>query len=148
MRTYSVVMAGTSITAAKDLLRLSASSGTILEILRIEVTQSSSTTSAQNALSIYRASTDGTGTSASARPYQAGDPTFAGTAVVNLSADTTKSPTEPLWRSGQNVLNGWLWHPVPEERIIVPPSGRLAVRLENSPGTLTMTCTCVFMEIG
>jgi hypothetical protein len=148
-RTYSVIMAGTSISAAKDLFRLSAASDSILELIRWEVTQDTSETSEQLPWSIYRASTDGTGTSANANPYEVQDAAFGGTCIVNLSADTTKSPSEALWRSAQNIGVGALYHPVPEERIIVPPSGRIAGRLETAPGAaISISMTITFREIG
>jgi len=148
-RTYSVTMAGTSVSAAKDLFRLSAPSTGIVELIRWEGTQDTSETSEQLPWSLYRASTDGTGTSATARPFEVLDAAFSGTCVVNLSADTTKSPTEALWRSGQNIGVGVLYHPVPEERIIIPPSGRLVGRLETAPGAaINISMTITFREIG
>lgn len=148
-RSYALDFTIASLSAAKDILRMSASSTSVLELIRLEVTQDTSETSEQLPLSIYRASTDGTGTSRTPRPLEVLDSAFAGTAISDLSADTTKSPTEPLWSSAQNVLSGWLWHPVPDERIIVPPSGRIAVRLETAPGAaLAARVVLVFKEIG
>lgn len=148
-RTYFATMAGTSVSAAKDLFRLSAASDSCVELIRWEVTQDASETSEQLPFSLYRASTDGTGTSNTPNPGEVQDSAFGGTLVVNLSADTTKSPTDALWRSGQNIGVGALFHPVPEERIIIPPSGRLVGRLEAAPGAaINVSMTLVFREIG
>jgi len=148
-RTFSLDFTIASLAAAKDIARLTAPATAVLELIRLEVTQDTSETSEQLPLSIYRASTAGTGTAATPRPYEVGDNAFAGSAVVNLTADTTKSPTEPLWTSAQNVLSGWLYHPVPDERIIVPPSGIIAVRLETAPGAaLAARVVLTFKSIG
>ena len=148
-RIYSLTFTTASLAAAKDLFRLSAPSTAIVEVLRCEVTQDFDETSQQLPFSLYRASTDGTGTSGTARPLEVSSAAFAGTAVYDLSADTTKSPAEPLWTSAQNALAGWLFHPVPEERIIVPPSGRLVGRIEAAPSpALTFRVSLVFQSVG
>jgi hypothetical protein len=148
-RTYSIDTTIAALSTAKDILRVSAPATAVLELIRVEVTQDTSETSEQLPLSIYRASTAGTGTARTPRPYEVGDPAAAATAVSDLSADTTKSPAEPLWTSAQNVLAGWLYHPVPDERIVVPPSGSIAVRLETAPGAALATrIVCTFKEVG
>ncbi len=148
-RTYSIDTTIAALSTAKDILRLSAPSTGVVELIRVEVTQDASETSEQLPLSIFRASTAGTGTSRTARPYEVLDPAFSGSAVSDLSADTTKSPSEPLWTSAQNVLAGWLYHPVPDERIVIPPSGSIAIRLEAAPAAALATrIVCTFKEIG
>ena len=68
--------------------------------------------------------------------------------VRALTADTTISGS-PLFRMGQNVLNGWHWLFTPEMRPVVPPSGRFVVRLDAAPtAALTMTVTVTFEEVG
>lgn len=148
-RTYTVTMAATSVSAAKDLIRVSAPSDAVVEILRAEITNEDLETSNQLPMGLYRASTDGTGTSFTATKHEDSDAAFGGTAVVNLSADTTKSPTDPLYRSGFNIGAGALYHPVPEERLVIPPSGRFVVRLESAPAAATtVSALCTFREIG
>lgn len=147
-RLYSVVMDAASVSAAKDLLRLSAPSTTVVCVHSVIVTQDESEVSEQLPFQLQRSSTDGTGTSRTPEKLMPGDAAFGGTAVVDLSADTTISGL-PLHRESVNVLNGFYWKPVPEERIWLAPSGRFVCRLETAPASsLTLTLTCVFESFG
>jgi hypothetical protein len=146
-RMYSILMDGISISAADDLLRISSSSTDVTVLHSVTVTQDASETSEQLPFQIMRASTDGTGTSTTPRPLSDGDPAFGGTAVTALTVDTT--PGNILHREGVNVLNGFYWKPTPEERIVIPPSGRLVVRLDAAPAAaLTMSLIAIIEEIG
>ena len=148
-RMYSVVMDAQSISAAADLMRLSAAATDVLRLHSVTVTQDASEVSEQLPFQIQRSSTDGTGTSTTpALLGGASDAAFNGTCVTDLTADTTISGS-PLIRESTNVLNGWYYRPTPEEMIIVPPSGRLVVRLDAAPAAaLTFTLTAIFEEIG
>ena len=148
MRVYNVLMERISVSAAIDLIRLSAPSDAVLVLLRTWLSQTASETSEQLGVSVNRASTDGTGTSYTAEKHEDSDAAFGGTAVVNLSADTTKTGNPPYGDSF-NILNGWIWVPMPEDRLWVPPSGRIVLRLEDAPGSaLTMNGGLTFGEIG
>lgn len=146
-RMYSVLMDAQSISAAKDLIRISAPSDAILLIHEVIVVQDASETSEQLPFQLQRASTDGTGSSYTAKLLEASDAAFGGTAVTNLTADTTAG--DILLRTSVNVLSGWHYLPTPESRIVIPPSGRFVVRLDAAPAAaLTMTVTVIFEEIG
>lgn len=146
-RGYTVTMDAVAVTAAQDLIEIVAPSDGVCIIDRVEVSQETQTSSEALAIQLHRSSASGTGTSATPRPIQAGDAAFGGTAEVDHSADTT--PSVVLLRSGWNVLAPYIWHPTPEERIIVPPSGVFVVRLESAPGaSMTMSAVVSFREIG
>jgi hypothetical protein len=146
-RKYSVLMDAATISAADDLVRISAPADAILVIHEVIVTQDASETSEQLPLQLQRASTDGTGSSYTAKLLEGSDAAFGGTAVHTLTVDTT--PGDILWRKSENVLNGWHYLPTPETRIVIPPSGRFVVRLDGAPSAaLTMTATVIFEEIG
>lgn len=146
-RVYTALMTGASISAAKDIMRLSASSGQILLIHQVDVTQATSETDEQIEVILQRASTDGTGTTTTIVPHQEGDPTFGGTCVHNLTADTTAGAV--LHREGFNIKAGFFWLPPPELRIVVAPSGRFVVRLPTAPSAaLTVNCKVIFEVIG
>lgn len=146
-RMYSVAMNGASVTAAKDIMRLSAASGHVLVIHSVEITQQAAETDEQLEVILQRASTDGTGTSATPFPHMEGHPSFGGTAVTNLTADTT--PGQVLLREGFNIKAGFFWLPTPEMRIVIAPSGRFVVRLNTAPGAaLTMSSRIAFEVIG
>lgn len=148
-RMYSAVSEATGLTAAKDLIRISAPSDAILRVHEVVVTQDASETSEQLPLEIFRASTDGTGTSITPEALETGDAAFGGTAVGNLTADTTKSGTS-LWRQANDVRAGWHYLPTPDDQIVVPPSGRIVVRLDpgSSFTSVNLSTTVTFEEIG
>jgi len=140
-------MDAVSISAAKDLVRISAGSDAVVILHEVVVTQEDTTTSDQGAIQIQRASTDGTGTSYTPRLLSGNtDAAFGGSAVVNLSADTTAG--DILWRAGSDVRAGWHYLPTPECRITIPPSGRIGIRSDVAITAATMTVTVIFEEIG
>ncbi len=146
-RLYSVLMDAVSVSAAKDLLRLSAPADAVVVVHEVTVSQEASETSEQVAIQLQRASTDGTGTSATPRPMEVGSTAFGGTAVVNLTADTT--PGDILRREAANLLSGYKYLPTPETRPVISPSGRFVVRLEDAPAAArTMSVEVIFEEIG
>lgn len=146
-RIYTALMQGATISTAKDLMRLSASSGHILLIHQVDVTQAVSELDEQLEFVLQRSSTDGTGTTTTIVPHQEGDPTFGGTCVHNLTADTTAGAV--LHREGANIKAGFFWLPPPELRVVVPPSGRFVVRLPTAPSiSLTVNARVVFEVIG
>ncbi len=146
-RMYTVTMDAAAVTAAKDLMRISAPSDAVVILHEVKVTQDESESSEQLPIQIHRASTDGTGTAATARPLQEGDAAFGGAAVVNLTADATAG--DIVWRESQNVLNGWHWLPTPEGRPVISPSGRMVIRLDAAPGASTkFTAVALVEEIG
>ena len=146
-RMYSVVMDAVAVTAAQDLIRISAPSDAIVVIHEVKVTQENTETSDQVAIQLQRSSTDGTGSAATPEQFESGDPAFGGTAVTNLTVATTLS--DLLWREGFNVLNGFHWLPTPETRIVVSPSARFVVRIDDAPAaSTTVTAVVLFEEIG
>lgn len=142
-----VVTHSLTATAALSLLRVSAPSDAILICHEVKVSNEDIETSDQLAVQIHRASTDGTGTSATVTPLEVGDAAFGGSAVYDCSADPTAGVV--LDRSGQNILNGWHFLWTPELRPIVSPSGRIVVHLDDDPASDTvMNVTMKFEEKG
>ncbi|MGH2625671.1 MAG: hypothetical protein ACRDHY_03345, partial [Anaerolineales bacterium] len=67
---------------------------------------------------------------------------------VNLSAEPVLTG-DPLIDEGFNWLNGWLWVPAPEERIWVPPSGRIVLKLPVAPSpAVTTSAGLILGEVG
>ena len=146
-RLYSALMDAVSVSAARDLLRLSAPADAVVVIHEVTVSQEASETSEQVAIQLMRASTDGTGTTATARALEAGDAAFGGTVVTNLTVDTTAG--DILRREAANLLAGYRYLPTPETRPVISPSGRFVVRLEDAPAAAqTMTVEVILEEIG
>jgi len=148
-RSYTVLMDAISVSAAIDLIRLSAPSDAVVMLTKAWVGQETvDNLNEVSAVQIQRASTDGTGTAATARPMSDGDPAFGGTAVTNLTAATTAGNI--LVRENFNLAAGWVWTPFDlSEAIIVSPSQRAVLRLEVAPSAaVTLTAGLQFHEIG
>lgn len=127
-----------------------ATAGGLLELLRIEIGQSGTATGAQIRGEIFTRDTAGTLTMTSATPRPisplggpasaiTGSTAPAGTAArvgTNSSADSGGTYVSIHPFNFSNV-NGYLWLPTPEERIVVPPATVVGVRFLATPGTAT-----------
>ncbi len=122
--------------------------GSWLEIERVEVSQSATTTSAQVRLVLGSRSTATTLTCTAATPSPltlgapasgiAGGtaPTTAAKSGVASSADSGGTYVDTVYCSANNQ-GGYVWQPIPEHKIICPPGLIFVVRFNTAPGTLT-----------
>lgn len=151
MSVYSVVMANQTIIASGDLVIIHtdstlATAGSNIRILRAWCSQNETETSEQLGIQLaLQASAFGTYTSATPRPHFVGGKISGivggttgaeGTAGVDASANAAGTKTEIVY-DGFNNLNGWLWVPTPEERIIVPPDTAIVLAMVGTASTLT-----------
>jgi hypothetical protein len=133
--------------------------GSIIEIERVEVTQNATATSAQVRLALGQRNTSGTLTVTSATPNPivlggpasgiAGgtSPLTAAKSGVNSSADSGGTYTS-TYVVNPNNQGGFLWIPIPEHKIILPPSTVFAVWFVAAPGTTTgWTVSVNFHEV-
>lgn len=145
---FSVHGDAQAVSTAITVLELTAPSSGMLEILRAWVVQSSSTTSAMARIQILRKSATITGTASppSPVPHQIGQAASGITVKWKATAEGTDGviPIDDAF----NVLNGWLYLPVPEERIWVPPSGILALKFPAAPPSANWTFGMSFRELG
>lgn len=147
-RMYTASFNAVVVTAAQDLFELNAPAAACVVLHAVYINQSSDTDSEQLRFTLQRAGGSGSGGSVpTANPLQAGDQAFGGTVEAN---NTTRATTLTLLHTeSQNVLNGWVWLPTPEMRIVLSPSGRLIVGLEAAPAdALTMSGTVYFEVVG
>ncbi len=146
-RKYSIVMESQSISAAQDLIRVTADTDKSIKLLQARATQSNIDTQEQLAFQIHRASTDGAGDATTPQPLSAGDAAFGGTAITDLSSDTTV--TDVLFHESESLLNGFRYLPTPEEQIEAPGGGRLVLRLDSAPdAATTISAVMIIEEIG
>src|SRR5687768_16119752 len=124
---YAVTMENQTVVADGTLIIIRAaaawaSRGSLLEVLRITVDQQGTTTGQQlTAFGTYTSTTPvplAIGTVASA--IAGGTSGAAATAGTDASAEGGGAVTT-AWTSGFNNLNGYLWVPTPEERVIIGP---------------------------
>lgn len=163
-RVYTVSGENLTLTTAITMLlalRTAASpnAASVLEILRLSITQSGTVTGAmiRAALSLRTGSTV-TATSVTPANKAVGGPAsgLSGNTApvgadarigINASVNTTPAYTNLITRSFHN-LNGLEWIPTPDERIIVPPSTAVVLRLLADPATLTgWNFECVYSEL-
>lgn len=148
---YTVSMANVTIVADATLviIRTAAAITTrasMIEVLRAAVNQIGTETSDQLGVIIgTKASAFGTYTSTAPNPHVLGGAASgiaggttgaAATSGTDASAEGAGTVTT-LIEEGFNNLNGWLWVPTPEERIIVPVDTAIILKMVGTPVTLT-----------
>ena len=150
-RMYTAVLDGVSVSAVADLFWIAAPSDACVVIHEINITQDTSETSEQLPLNVFRTATDNAaqGTANTPNPLDVGSPAFGGTVRTIITGGSLSAETTMLVRESQNILNGWSILPTPECRIVLSPSGRLAVKLDAAPAAaLPISGRIVFEEIG
>jgi hypothetical protein len=151
MSVYSVTMQNQTIIASSDMVIIrtasaAATRGSTIRILRAWCSQNVTETSEQLGILLgLQASAFGTYTSTTPTPHFIGGPASgiaggttgaAATAGTDASANAAGTKT-PIIYDGFNNLNGWLWVPVPEERIIVPTDTAIVLAMVGTATTLT-----------
>ena len=160
--TYVVAMANQTIIADSELITIRAatawsSRASLLQILRLNVSQQGTATSQQLGIRWgLKASAFGTFTSTTPAPTAIGTVASAiagSTSNAASSAGTDSSANgggtlTVMGQEGFNNLNGWLWIPTPEERIWVGPDLTFVLQLQGTPTTLTgWNATLTFTEM-
>jgi hypothetical protein len=162
MSTYTVGMSNTTIVADATLVIIHAaaavsSRGANLEVLSARVAQQGVTTNQQLGILVaQKASAFGTYTSATPTPHNVGAVASgitggtagaAGTSGVDASAEGAGTVT-PIIYDSFSCLNGWLWVPTPEERIMIQPDTAVILKIVGTPGTLTgWSASLTFREV-
>ena len=159
---YTVSSPATTIVADATLICIRAatavtSRGSTLEILRVSVGQHGTAVNQQLGIILgMKASAFGTFTAATPAPHAlngvasgitGSTSVAAASAGVDASAEGAGAVTNTIY-DGFSNLNGYLWVPTPEERIIVQPDITFIVKLVGTPTTLTSwDFYCTFREL-
>jgi hypothetical protein len=148
---YSVTMRNVTIIANATLVIIHAASATSsrassVEILRAWAGQVGTDTTDQveielaqkvTAFGTYVSSTPGSHSlNAPVSGIVGGTAGAAGTCGVNASAEGAGTVT-PIIEDCFSNLNGWLWVPTPEERILMPPDTAVILKIIGTPASLT-----------
>ena len=148
---FSVAMKNQTIVADETLVIVHTAStanaaGSVIEVLRMWASQVGTDTTDQIGVLIGRkASAFGTYTSTTPSPHYLAGPASAitggtagaaGTAGTDASAEGAGTVTDLIDDSFNN-LNGYLWIPTPEERIIVPADTAVILKIVGTPTSLT-----------
>lgn len=151
---YTAVFNGVNVTVQQDLFELTAPATAALYLHSVEITQSSEVGDAQeeglNILIKRGATTSGSGgTAPTPVPLDPGTTAFGGAVEANNTTKATLGTIVTLYAGNWNVRGPFLYLPPPEDRIAIPPSGRLTVELATTPAdVITMSGTLVFHSIG
>lgn len=151
MRVYVVEMQAVSVSAAITLIQIKAGAAPV-KLLRAWISQSNQTSSAMQRAQILRKTAAATVTSFTPKRYDPGDAVslaVGGTSATGYNASGEGTDGEVLYEQSFNVLNGLLWIPTPEERIVVPGAGFVALKFIDAPGSaMTVSAGAVFGEEG
>lgn len=163
-RIYTAHGLGMDLGTGSVLIALQTNSGVnaaaILKVVRLEVSQSGSVTSAMEDIVFSTRDTAGTLTTTAVTPRNValtgpasgltGNTSViggVGRIGINSSADSGGTYTDHFAIS-PNQLNGYLYLPVPEERFIIPPSIVWCARFATAPAsTADWTVTLVYEEV-
>lgn len=147
---YGVFLAPTAATAGLTLIQIKAGNSPLV-ITSAKVFQVTSTTSEILRLSILRKSAAATVTSATPLLLNSNNPTslaVGGTSATGTSASAEGTDGDILEDDDWDVASAsWSYLPVPEDRIWVPPSGIVGLKLQTSPGaSMTIGAWVKFIE--
>ena len=146
MPIYSSMLDPISASTAITLLQLRTSTSSVVEILRVWV-GASTTTSTAVQIQFVRKTASATGTtSASVYKLHPNDP--AASASVGTFATGEGTDGDVLYRDTFNALNGWLYLPVPEERITIGPSAAFGIKLPVAPTATVLNVGITWREMG
>lgn len=150
---YSAVFGGVAISAAQDLFEIVSPSTKAVVLHSVTFGQTSDHGDAQaegGRIQIIRGyTTSGSGGSAPTPVALQGAGAAASTVEVNNTTIASNGSPLVLVEDTINFQIGYQHRPTPEERIVIPPSTRLVVRLQAAPGdAITADGTIIFEEIG
>jgi hypothetical protein len=148
---YSIPMDNATVIASGELITLRAatalsSRASVVEVLRFSVSQRGTSTAQQLGIRWgLKASAFGTFTSTTPQPLLMGSVASAITGSTSNAASScgTNASTNgggtftAIGVDAFNNLNGFLWVPVPEERIIVSIDQTFLLQLQGTPTTLS-----------
>jgi len=129
------------------LLEVDAPATAVLKVLRAYVDQSSVTTSTTSRIRLLRKTASVTGTATPPTPSPL-DASAASGCTTFWIATVEGTDGTVIKEDGFNYLNGWLWVPGDREAVIVPPSGRIALKFPAGPTSASWTFGLVHDEIG
>lgn len=159
---YTVSMANQTVIADSEMIIIRAatsyaSRASVLAIYRLSCSQGGTATSQQLQVRWgLKASAFGTYTSTTPAPTRIGAVASAITGSTTNAASSAGTDSSAngagtltvLDQQGFNNLNGFLWVPTPEERIIVGPDLSFCFQLQGTPTTLTgWNATLTFEEL-
>ncbi len=151
VRIASASLESTALTLADDpLVELLCPASTVIEIIRVEIgpAEEAAPIDEIQPVALWKGTAVGSGGGTPTERLIRGSGTILGVGATNV---TTIGTGAEFYHSAYHTQNGWLYHPVPEERPqLVPGSDDVfAVVFPVAPQvSITTSCTIVWGEIG
>lgn len=149
--TYVVNHSGITVSTAITIIQIKAGAAKGLEIMRAHVTQSTVTASTMARIQLLRKTLAATVTSFTPLkldPDAVAAAAVGGTAATGITATVEGTDGDILHTAAFNMVSGWLYSPIPEERIIVPAGGIIALKFPAAPTSATWDAQIKFRELG
>ncbi len=148
MKVYTIPMISQAITAAVTLIQINNTATRLLVLLGARITNEASESSEQLGVQILKVTTAGTGTSTTPVPVEPNQGAAGFNSTTDHTAEGTASTVQ--WSDSFNLVGGgWIYMPVPEARIWVAPSARLAIKLATAPGaSVNLNAVAEVGEVG
>jgi len=141
---YQTTATNLSVTDTGDFVQLRNSSTLSVVIHEVRVWQESDTTLAMNTVRLHRGTGGAAGSAMTERELNQGGPAAV---VTGFSLPTTDVGTlTGDMQSGWNILQEFLYLPIPEDRIILAASDHFGVSLRVAD-TLTIGCSVIWEEM-
>lgn len=147
----SAVTTSTAITVNQVLVPVVTSA----EVTRAWCNQSTSTTTNQTRIQLNRCATAGTVTSQAATPAQNGmqaSKCVNGTTATGITATIEPGTANTWWQEGFNIVNGILYLPVPEARVMISGAASgtgtpvITLKFPSAPASADYTSGIEFLE--
>ena len=152
MASYVAYMDNVAVTAAITLVQVKAGATSAITILRAWMSQENTDTTDQLRVQLLRKTAAATVTSFTPillGATSAASDAVGGTAATGTDASVEGTDGDILHPDVPNILNGWFYVPVPEERITIAPSGIIAIKLPAAPAaSMNITAGIVWAETG
>jgi hypothetical protein len=135
-----------AIAAADTLLELTAATDTGVDLLRAWVSPRGAVLDQIQEINVFTNDAAGTGTSQTPVALKPGYAAFGGTArdVITVEGAT---PTD-IVEDGFHFQNGWLYLPLPEERIRIAGGDIMGIRFPVAPdAAMNIACGMIFGEL-
>jgi hypothetical protein len=151
---YIVKNNGVSISTAISVIQAKAGTNGAIEILRVSLSQGSVATSAQYAGALVRKTAAATVTTGVAgttvlkqNPINPTTDLSLGTSATGITASAEGTDGEIPITRGFNDLNGMEWLATPEERVLAPQGGIVAVKYLVAPQSATRYAELALREL-
>lgn len=147
---YTVTRPTAAVASVNPMLQVATPANCAIEVVRVWASQTDVETSEQCRIQVIRLTAAATVTSATPTKLSDGmqaSKCVGGTGATGITGTTTGTASDIFYEDGFNALNGWLYLPVPEERIQIGPSEFIGVRFPTAPSaTPTWTMGITFLE--